>query len=167
MEPIDRMEELRLRAQYKRYLPGSPLPWERNQLIVRKALESLLSEHPIETLFLFPFERLREEITSLWQPFDEETLLTQIDLEHPEWIIPPATGEDGSDRMQPYWRAYEERLSAIEEFEATAMTAAAQRLKAAIVKRTTAKQLETKTRTSLPSSWRSIYRKRRILSMEE
>jgi len=140
METVDRMEGLRLRAAYKRYLPGSALPWERNPLIVRKALEALLTEHPIETLNLFPFDRLREQITSMWVPFDEENLMSQIDMEHPEWIVPPATGEAGGDRMEPYWRAYEERLSAVEEFESTAIDSAAQRLQATIYKRSMAER---------------------------
>ena len=128
-------DALRLRAQYKRFLPSRPLPWERNPLLAREVLKELLEDYPIDTLSRFPFERLREYISQSWIPFEEDFLLDQIDLEHPEWILPSAGGLDSSNRMEPFWDAYEQRLSVVEALEDRAIDAATRRLQALILKK--------------------------------
>jgi hypothetical protein len=128
-------DTLRLRAQYKRFLPSKALPWERNPLIAREVLKELLEDYPIDTLSKFPFERLREYVSQSWIPFEEDFLLDQIDLEHPEWILPASSGLDSSDRMEPFWDAYEQRLSVAESLEDRAIDAATRRLQALILRK--------------------------------
>ena len=101
----------------------------------REVLKELLTDYSIDILSKFPFERLREYVSQSWIPFEEDFLLDQIDLEHPEWILPASSGLDSSDRMEPFWDAYEQRLSVAEALEDRAIDAATRRLQALILKK--------------------------------